>query len=233
MIDSNRHAAGCRAGIGAAGAPSDTAPNLCAVREEGPVFVLGSSAYLRTDPAFDPSLYTDSCLVELTLPPAGFARGRWACNRRTNRLLVPVGPSTKQWLLRKDGFVLDRAESLGIAAGYRFDARDLWLQLYRRMPDDVLSYVDNGTFDDESMPEIVRRVDARYPDDAHHVTDPVLVKVLVDVDGKVAVAFVDEPTPELDQAAIDAIREWSFRPGRDGTRAVPMWVVVPVKFSAP
>jgi periplasmic protein TonB len=36
--------------------------------------------------------------------------------------------------------------------------------------------------------------------------------------------------PDLDQAAIEAVRRWRFEPARRGSDAVAMWVLLPVQF---
>lgn len=42
---------------------------------------------------------------------------------------------------------------------------------------------------------------------------------------------VVESAPLLDQAAIDALRQWCFEPGRDaGKRAVQVMIEVPLRF---
>jgi protein TonB len=36
--------------------------------------------------------------------------------------------------------------------------------------------------------------------------------------------------PDLDQAAIEAVKKWRFEPARRGTQAVAVWVTLPVRF---
>jgi len=36
--------------------------------------------------------------------------------------------------------------------------------------------------------------------------------------------------PDLDQAAMEAVRRWRFEPARRGADAVAMWVLLPVEF---
>jgi len=35
----------------------------------------------------------------------------------------------------------------------------------------------------------------------------------------------------LDQAALDAVRQWRFVPAKRGSEAIAAWVVVPISFS--
>lgn len=56
--------------------------------------------------------------------------------------------------------------------------------------------------------------------------------VLVADDGRVADVRVRQSAghPELDQAAVDAVRRWRFEPARRGSDAIAMWVQLPVEF---
>jgi protein TonB len=58
------------------------------------------------------------------------------------------------------------------------------------------------------------------------------LRVHVASDGRVADVVVQESAghPDLDQAAVDAVRRWRFEPARRGTEAVAMWVLLPVEF---
>jgi protein TonB len=59
-----------------------------------------------------------------------------------------------------------------------------------------------------------------------------LLTVLVADDGRVTQVVVKESAghPDLDQAAVDAVRQWRFEPARRGSDAVSMWVELPVDF---
>ncbi len=82
-------------------------------------------------------------------------------------------------------------------------------------------------------PEIVTYVVPRYPPKARAagIQGRVLLMVIIDEKGKVedSVQILDS-IPMLDQAAIDAVHQWGFTPGRDsdGTPArVQLEVRVP------
>lgn len=59
-----------------------------------------------------------------------------------------------------------------------------------------------------------------------------LLRVYVASDGRVTEIEVDQSAghPDLDRAAVDAVRRWKFEPGRRGSEAIGMWVRLPVQF---
>jgi len=59
-----------------------------------------------------------------------------------------------------------------------------------------------------------------------------LLKVHVLIDGRVGDVLVQQTAghPDLDQAAIEAVRRWRFEPARRGNDPVAMWVLLPVEF---
>jgi protein TonB len=73
-----------------------------------------------------------------------------------------------------------------------------------------------------------------YPSTARRagVQGTTLLDVLVADDGRVADVRVRQSAghPDLDQAAVDAVRRWRFEPARRGNDAIAMWVQLPVEF---
>jgi protein TonB len=59
-----------------------------------------------------------------------------------------------------------------------------------------------------------------------------LLLIYVAADGRVTEVQVDQTAghPDLDRAAMDAVRRWKFEPGRRGSEPVGMWVRLPVQF---
>jgi periplasmic protein TonB len=59
-----------------------------------------------------------------------------------------------------------------------------------------------------------------------------MLRVYVAADGRVTDVQVDQTAghPDLDRAAVDAVRRWKFEPGRRGSEPVGMWVRLPVQF---
>jgi protein TonB len=60
----------------------------------------------------------------------------------------------------------------------------------------------------------------------------VIVRVLVDTAGRPAQVELERSSGAsiLDQAALKAVRQWSFVPARQGGEAVAAWVNVPIRF---
>ena len=81
-------------------------------------------------------------------------------------------------------------------------------------------------------PTLIRRVPPAYPQiaQAAKVEGVVIVELLVGVDGTVKSARVLRPLPLLDQAALDAVRQWQFAPTLLNGVPVEVIMTVPVKF---
>jgi len=78
------------------------------------------------------------------------------------------------------------------------------------------------------------QVKPSYPASARRlgVEGTSMLRVYVAADGRVTDVKVDQSAghPDLDSAAVDAVRRWQFEPGRRGEEAVGMWVQLPVRF---
>ena len=95
-----------------------------------------------------------------------------------------------------------------------------------RLPDDRLS-----------PPEIRTRVLPRYPDDgaAAGLRGFIDMEVVVDQKGGVAQARIARPLrSDLDQAALDLVKQWLFRPAADPQgRPVTMLMILRIEFTPP
>lgn len=83
-------------------------------------------------------------------------------------------------------------------------------------------------------PEPVQMVKPVYPETAREkgIQGTVFVRVLVDTTGSVRETEVFKSAhPELDSAAVRAIRQWEFSPSRYMDRPVPQYVCVPIRFA--
>jgi TonB family protein len=82
-------------------------------------------------------------------------------------------------------------------------------------------------------PERVKYVAPLYPAEAKssRVTGIVILEALVDATGSVSDARVLKSIPELDQAAMDAVRQWRYSPTTLNGVPVPIVLTVTVNFS--
>jgi TonB family protein len=74
-----------------------------------------------------------------------------------------------------------------------------------------------------------------YPDSARRldIQGTTTLRVQVLADGQVGEVAVEQSAghPDLDQAAVDAARQWRFQPARRGTEPVPVWVRLAMTFT--
>jgi protein TonB len=85
-----------------------------------------------------------------------------------------------------------------------------------------------------SPPRLIRRVLPLYPPSARtqRIEGQVLLRAIVDQQGEVEDAItVVRSVPTLDEAAIAALRQWRFTPGRDASgNTVRVILEVPIRF---
>lgn len=87
----------------------------------------------------------------------------------------------------------------------------------------------------DEMPVPVRTVAPAYPESARRrkAEGTVLVQARVAKSGKVdriKIAKDKGAAPDLDTAAVAAVRQWEFKPARLDGKPVVSWVVVPIVF---
>jgi 2,3-bisphosphoglycerate-dependent phosphoglycerate mutase len=86
---------------------------------------------------------------------------------------------------------------------------------------------------DVKAPVVIQRVDPVYPPEAKEkrITGVVITEVLVNRNGNVVDVRVLKPLPYgLDQAAVDAVRQWKFRPGTRNGEPVDVYFALTVNF---
>lgn len=144
----------------------------------------------------------------------------------------------------------DRAESLFalVRSAMRSDSLTQMLSL---PPASTLPTPDSVLV--EVLPQPTRRVPPEYPYGARaaDVQGTIWVQALVDVDGRISDAFVmrrdlewagpprrkrasgpgGSAAAELEEAALDAVWQWTFTPATTAGKPVEVWVAVPVKFT--
>jgi protein TonB len=87
--------------------------------------------------------------------------------------------------------------------------------------------------DYDRPPRLVRLVRPEYPPDAfvQKVEGTVVIRILIDEDGRVVQARVVQSVPLLDQAALRAVRAWVFKPALRSGRPVASEANAPVRFT--
>jgi len=86
---------------------------------------------------------------------------------------------------------------------------------------------------DVKAPAKIKDVKPFYPEGARHarVEGTVVLEAIIDPLGRVTNLRIIQSIPLLDQAALNAVRQWQFRPTRLNGEAVPVIMTVTVNFS--
>jgi TonB family protein len=86
----------------------------------------------------------------------------------------------------------------------------------------------------DQVPQILKKIEPVYPNRARTlgISGRVMVKFLVEPDGHVSRPSVVEahPTGYFEQSALEAVRQWRFKPGFFRGQVVATWVTLPVQF---
>ncbi len=85
----------------------------------------------------------------------------------------------------------------------------------------------------DELPEALTKVMPNYPEDAkaRRIEGTVTLQVLVLEDGTVGECRVTGSVPGLDQASIEAVRQWRFKPAMAKGVPVAVWLPVPIRFT--
>ena len=85
---------------------------------------------------------------------------------------------------------------------------------------------------DVHAPKVVNRVEPLYPESArrNHVSGLVVVQAVIDENGHVTEVRTLQGPPELTQAAVDAVKQWTFEPGTLAGKPVPVIFNLTVNF---
>ena len=84
------------------------------------------------------------------------------------------------------------------------------------------------------LPVLVTRVDPQYPEAAKRLRagGDVTLRVVVEANGTVGrIEAVTQAPLGMTEAAVDAVRRWTYRPARVDGQAVAVWKVIRVKFA--
>lgn len=82
-------------------------------------------------------------------------------------------------------------------------------------------------------PKAVKQVKAEYPPEAKKakIQGTVVAEVRIDTDGLVQEPRVVKSIPQLDAAAIAAVRQWKFTPALKNGKPVPVLVDITIRFT--
>ncbi|MCD4690988.1 TonB family protein [bacterium] len=85
----------------------------------------------------------------------------------------------------------------------------------------------------DEPPVVTRHVQPVYPPMARDAEVEGVVVVQLDIDefGNVVNARIVQSVPMLDQAALDAVRQWKFKPAKQRDEPVPVRYAVPIRFT--
>lgn len=91
---------------------------------------------------------------------------------------------------------------------------------------------DSPVMDYDQPPRLLKRTQPVYPQEAFikKIEGTVMLEILIGVDGRVGRARVLRSIPQLDQAALQTVRQWVFSPAIKGGRPVPTTANAPVSF---
>ena len=85
-----------------------------------------------------------------------------------------------------------------------------------------------------TLPKVTKRVHAQFPKELWSKTGTVSVAALVGADGKVSeTKVVSTPHPELNQLAMDAVKQWEFEPAMKDGKPTASLITVGVNFQPP
>jgi TonB family protein len=89
---------------------------------------------------------------------------------------------------------------------------------------------ESPPYDREPVP--IRAPNPRYPEFARDagITGKVVLHVLIDEGGRVQEVEIVQSIPGLDQAAVEAVKGWTFEPALKAGLPVAAWFEVPIDF---
>ncbi|MGZ6988624.1 MAG: energy transducer TonB [Thermoanaerobaculia bacterium] len=88
--------------------------------------------------------------------------------------------------------------------------------------------------DGAEIPVLQSRIDPRYPEAARrlNLSGDVVLRIVVEANGSVGRVDVMTPRPAgMTEAAVDAVRRWTYRPARIAGQPVAVWKVVRIRFA--
>jgi TonB family protein len=98
-----------------------------------------------------------------------------------------------------------------------------------------LADTSDDIVDVDEQPVVMKQVQPKYPEAAQKakLEGTVRLKLLVNKLGTVDTVIVKQPTPtmaELEKAAVEAARQWVFKPATKDGKPMAVWVTFPTTF---
>jgi protein TonB len=144
--------------------------------------------------------------------------------------VAPAAPPTPPSTSPREPFATAAAEPAGTIAELSAGAP----KATTVAPPPVVAASPDGAVTRTATPSGGYQVHPSYPSTARRlgIEGTSLLRVFVGADGRVTDIELDRSAghPDLDRAAIDAVRRWKFEPGRRGSEPIGMWVRLPVQF---
>jgi len=146
--------------------------------------------------------------------PAGDTRNASGLRTRTSSSATSVDPPSGGLMVTQNGKVI-----------YRLPPEEKWA---------ATDKASQGS-DDVSASRLIHRVEPQYPPDARerHIQGSVTLDVQIAGEGVVRTVAVVEGDPVLAEAAIEAVRQWRYRPYSVDGRPVDMQTRITIKFTLP
>jgi TonB family protein len=126
------------------------------------------------------------------------------------------------------------ADSLWAALGQVLDNDPLLRrERPRPPPEESVASLKGDYVSVDTLPVVTKRVRPTFPSVARvmELSGVVVIQALVGKDGTVQDAFVITGHPVFRDDALEAIRQWRFKPGIYHGDPVAVWVAIPVRFS--
>jgi TonB family C-terminal domain len=187
----------------------------------------------------------DQASIEAQLQQKQYAAARKASIKLTNRMLDRLGAGAEAIRLLADTAMLRASAEEGL--GNTDDA--LWYRQVAAAIDPPRIALSDGKPDQKPLPppiaasslsspakvkapESIRRRPPERPGIINTIGESlVTIEVVIDVDGMVRQPrIVESPAPSVSYAALEAVRQWRFRPGTMDGKPVPVVFNMTAKF---
>ncbi|MBN2172843.1 MAG: energy transducer TonB [Bacteroidales bacterium] len=143
-------------------------------------------------------------------------------------------PSSENWdFVIPQGTIVETYKYFPKEAAWAIKYNNHWgfVSATMIMPVKEQTVASNFTPYDEA-PQLLTAIKPKYPPDAkkNGIEGKVVVKILISKTGAVTETEIAKSIPELDAAAIDAIKKVKFKPGKYKGKPVDVWVRIPINF---